>query len=73
MSRADLIVTTPGVRGGKPRFVDTRLTVQDVLEYLAHVEILEDFPQLAEEHLCARLSSPRTATDFTAARAAFRG
>jgi uncharacterized protein (DUF433 family) len=59
MSRADLIVTSPGVRGGKPRFVDTRLTVQDVLEYLAsgmtHAEILEDFPQLTEEHLRAAL------------------
>jgi len=59
VNRADLIVTAPGVRGGKPRFVDTRLTVQDVLEYLAsgmtHAEILEDFPQLTEEHLRAAL------------------
>lgn len=59
MSRSDLIVTTSGVRSGKPRFVDTRLTVQDVLEYLAsgmtHAEILEDFPQLTSAHLRAAL------------------
>lgn len=65
MSRSDLIVSTPGVRSGKPRFVDTRLTVQDVLEYLAsgmtHAEILEDFPQLTEEHL-------RAAIEFAANR-----
>lgn len=59
MSRSDLIVTTSGVRSGKPRFVDTRLTVQDVLEYLAsgmtHAEIFEDFQQLTEAHLRAAL------------------
>lgn len=54
-----MIVATPDVRGGKPRFVDTRITVQDVLEYLAsgmtHAEILADFPKLTEEHLLAAL------------------
>ena len=59
MSRAQLIVTTPEVRHGKPRFVDTRITVQDVLEYLAsgmtHDEILGDFPALTDEHLLAAL------------------
>lgn len=59
MDRSALIVATPGVRSGKPRFVDTRITVQDVLEYLAsgmtHSEILDDFPTLTEDHLLAAL------------------
>lgn len=59
MSRAHLIATSPDVRGGKPRFVNTRITVQDVLDYLAsgmtHDEILDDFPGLTEEHLLAAL------------------
>ena len=59
MTRAQMIVTTPEVRSGKPRFIDTRITVQDVLEYLAsgmtHDEILADFPDLTEEHLLAAL------------------
>ena len=58
MSRAQ-IATSPDVRGGKPRFVDTRITVQDVLDYLAsgmtHEEILADFPTLTEAHLDAAL------------------
>jgi len=59
MSRAHLIVTSPDVRGGKPRFIDSRITVQDVLDYLAsgmtHNEIVADFPTLTEEHLLAAL------------------
>jgi len=59
MSRAHLIVTSPDVRGGKPRFIDSRITVQDVLDYLAsgmtHDEIVADFPTLTEEHLLAAL------------------
>ncbi|HWL45437.1 MAG TPA: DUF433 domain-containing protein [Ilumatobacter sp.] len=59
MSRSGLIVATPDVRSGKPRFADTRITVQDMLEYLAsgmtHAEILADFPTLTEDHLLAAL------------------
>ena len=35
MSLTDLIDVRPGVRGRKPCFVGTRITVYDVLEYLA--------------------------------------
>lgn len=60
MESLELIEATPGVRSGKPRFVGTRITVQDVLEYLASgmtfPEILEDFPELTETHLRSALS-----------------
>ena len=56
MSLLSLIEVQPGVRGGKPCFVGTRITVYDVLEYLAGgmtaVEIVEDFPELTEGHVC---------------------
>lgn len=49
------IVMTPGVRSGKPRVVETRITVQDVLEYLAAGETVEDllvsFPELTKESI----------------------
>ncbi|MFV0306420.1 MAG: DUF433 domain-containing protein [Desertimonas sp.] len=49
-----------GVRGGKPCFVGTRITVYDVLEYLAGGmtpnEIIADFPQLTAEHIRAALA-----------------
>ncbi|MFM9047230.1 MAG: DUF433 domain-containing protein, partial [Cyanobium sp.] len=54
-----LIICTPGVRSGKPCVVGTRITVSDVLEYLAsgmsQDEILSDFPDLRPEHLQAVL------------------
>jgi uncharacterized protein (DUF433 family) len=47
----------PGRRSGKPCIVGTRITVQDVLEYLAggssEQELLEEFPQLKAEHVRA--------------------
>lgn len=47
------------VRGGKPCIRGTRITVYDILEYLAggmsEAEILEDFPSLKPEHLKAAL------------------
>jgi uncharacterized protein (DUF433 family) len=50
-----LIEIAPGVRSGKPCFVGTRITVQDVLEYLAGgmttEEIVSDFPSLTSEHI----------------------
>jgi len=60
MSWEDLIAVTPGVRGGKPCVAGTRITVQDVLEYLAagmsESEILADFPSLTSESIRAVLS-----------------
>ena len=54
------IVIDPEVRSGKPTIRGTRITVYDVLEYLAsgmtHREILDDFPYLTEEDILACLS-----------------
>lgn len=54
-----LIETRPGVRSGKPCFTGTRITVYDVLEYLAAgmsaEQIVEDFPELQLEHVRAAL------------------
>ena len=60
-----LIEVRDGVRGGKPCFVGTRITVYDVLEYLAGgmttAEIVRDFPELTEDHV-------RAAIEFAAVR-----
>lgn len=49
----------PEIRGGKPVIRGTRITIYDILEYLAsgmsHDEILADFPDLAEEDIRAAL------------------
>ncbi|MCP9914870.1 DUF433 domain-containing protein [Cyanobium sp. ATX 6F1] len=54
-----LITCTPGVRSGKPCMAGTRITVSDVLAYLARgmsqEEILADFPDLQPEHIQAVL------------------
>jgi len=56
----EFIETRPGVRGGKPCFVGSRIAVYDVLEYLAAGmttdEIVADFPELSPEHVRAALS-----------------
>ena len=48
------------VRFGKPVIKGTRITVYDVLQWLAsgmsHDEILADFPQLTDEQILACLS-----------------
>ena len=50
----------PEIRFGKPVIKGTRITVYDVLQWLAsgmsHQEILEDFPQLSEEQIYACLA-----------------
>ena len=60
-----LIEVRDGVRGGKPSFVGTRITVYDVLEYLAGgmptAQIVGDFPELTEDHV-------RAAIEFAAVR-----
>src|SRR5215510_10891862 len=60
MNYRDIITIEPGKRGGKPCIRGMRITVYDVLEYLAagmtHQEILEDFPYLKEEDILACLS-----------------
>lgn len=62
-----LIDVRAGVRGGKPCFVATRITVYDVLEYLASgmtaAEIVADFPELTTDHVrAAALREHRLAT-----------
>ena len=56
----DYITITPGVRSGKPCIKGTRITVADVLEYLAggmtEGQILADFPALKPEHIRACLA-----------------
>ena len=55
-----IITIEPGRRSGKPCIRNLRITVYDVLEYLAagmtHNEILSDFPHLTEEDLRACLA-----------------
>jgi uncharacterized protein (DUF433 family) len=66
MRYEEFISVTPGVRSGKPCFTGTRITVTDVLEYMAggmsaaeilsEAEILNDFPDLQPHHLRAALA-----------------
>jgi uncharacterized protein (DUF433 family) len=55
-----LITIEPGKRGGKPCIRGLRITVYDVLEYLAsgmtQDEILQDFPDLTAEDIRACLA-----------------
>jgi uncharacterized protein (DUF433 family) len=59
MTFKDLITIEPGKRGGKPCIRGMRITVYDVLEYLAsgmsQQEILDDFPYLTKEDILACL------------------
>ena len=54
------ITIEPGKRGGKPCIRGLRITVYEVLEYLAsgmsEAEILRDFPSLKAEHIRAVLA-----------------
>ena len=60
MNYKDIITLEPGKRSGKPCIRGMRITVYDVLEYLAsgmtNEEILDDFPYLTEEDIRACLS-----------------
>ena len=57
MALLDRITVDPAVRFGKPSVRGTRLTVGDVLGYLAggmsEAEVLADFPQLTREDVRA--------------------
>jgi uncharacterized protein (DUF433 family) len=59
MSYQDIITIEPGKRGGKPCIRGMRITVDDVMEYLAsgmtQEEILNDFPYLTKEDILACL------------------
>lgn len=60
MSYHDLITIEPGKRGGKPCIRGMRITVYDVLDYLAsgmtEDEVLHDFPDLTREDIRACLA-----------------
>ncbi|MFH1572271.1 MAG: DUF433 domain-containing protein [Gemmatimonadota bacterium] len=59
MDTLDRIQIDPAIRGGKPCISGTRITVYDVLEYMAggmsEDEILKDFPALSHEDVLACL------------------
>lgn len=60
MNYQDIITIEPGKRGGKPCIRGLRITVQDVLEYLASgmsaEKILGDFPVLTADDIRACLA-----------------
>ncbi len=57
---SEIITVEPGKRGGKPCIRGLRITVYDVLEYLAsgmsEDEILDDFPVLQREDIRASVA-----------------
>ncbi|HEY1755747.1 MAG TPA: DUF433 domain-containing protein [Bryobacteraceae bacterium] len=57
---SQIITLEPGKRSGKPCIRGLRITVYDVLEYLAsgmtHEEILSDFPYLTKTDILACLA-----------------
>ena len=60
MDYRDYITIEPNKRGGKPCIRGLRITVYEVLEYLAsgmtEEEILSDFPDLTKEDLRAAIA-----------------
>ena len=71
MNYQEIITIEPGKRGGQPCIRGLRITVYDVLEYLASgmtpEEILEDFPELRAEDIraCLSLAADREHELFT--------
>ena len=65
MNYRDKITIEPGKRGGKPCIRGLRVTVYDVLEYLASgmtpQEIVDDFPELEldDVHACLAFAADR--------------
>ena len=53
------ISVDPEIRFGKPCIKGTRITISDILQWLAsgmsNKQILEDYPDLKEEHILAAL------------------
>jgi uncharacterized protein (DUF433 family) len=66
MDYRKIITIEPGKRGGKPCIRGMRITVGDILGWLAsgmsHEEIRADFPEITEEDIKAALAF---AADFT--------
>jgi uncharacterized protein (DUF433 family) len=59
-SYQNIVTIEPGKRGGRPCIRGMRITVYDVLSYLAagmtRQQILEDFPYLTDEDISACLA-----------------
>ncbi len=60
MDYRGIITIEPGKRGGKPCIRGMRITVYDILGYLAsgmtNEEILQDFPELTNDDIKASLA-----------------
>ena len=73
MDYTHLITIDPGKRSGKPCIRGMRITVYDILEYLAsgmtEAEILEDFSELTSEDIraCLAFAADRERKLFTPA------
>jgi len=73
MNYHGIITIEPGKRSGKPCIRGLRITVQDVLEYLAsgmtEAEILIDFSELTRDdiHACLSFAADRERKLFVAA------
>lgn len=71
MNYRDIITIEPGKRSGKPCIRGMRITVSDVLEYLAGgmsiEEIVSDFPDLTAEDIraCLAFAADREKKLFT--------
>ena len=65
MNYSEIITIEPGKRSGKPCIRGMRITVSDILEYLAsgmtEDEIIHDFPELTKEdiHACLAFAADR--------------
>ncbi len=75
MNYRDRITIEPGKRGGKPCLRGLRITVYDVLDYLASgmttEQILADFPDLTAEDIkaCLAFAADRERRLFSTAAA----
>lgn len=71
MNYQDYITIEPDKRGGKPCIRGLRITVYDVLDYLAsgmeEADILQDFPDLTSEDIkaCLAFAADRERKLFT--------
>ena len=74
MNYSKIITMEPGKRGGKPCIRGMRITVSDVLGYLAggmtEDEVLRDFPYLTREDIraCLAFAADRERHLMTASR-----
>ena len=65
MDYSKIVMIKPGHRGGKPCIRGMRITVTDVLEYLAsgmsEEQVLSDFPELTSDdvHACLAFAADR--------------